>query len=273
MKNLLVRAASGVIYVGVIILTIFYGGDYGFPALCCLMAAVASTEFFRMTDAGGGMDTTMFYDIMAVLALTLLPLINNLMGVNALIAAVIALFTLRLVMQLYKHDHSPAQRVALSLMSYAYIGITLGTATILYLLYGPALVFTMFAMIWLNDTGAFLVGSAIGRHKLFKRISPNKSWEGFFGGLAFAVATGAVISLYVPFLETGLSLTGMCLLGLTVCIAGTWGDLFESLLKRAAHVKDSGHIMPGHGGILDRIDSLLFVAPATWLFMLVCSYF
>ena len=131
-------------------------------------------------------------------------------------------------------------------------------------------------MIWLNDTGAFCVGSLIGRRRLFERISPKKSWEGFYGGLLFSIIAGIVAGS--PLLadhctaslhNANFTAVSLGILGLLVSIMSTWGDLVESMIKRTLGIKDSGHLLPGHGGILDRIDSLLFVAPATLLFLLI----
>ena len=112
------------------------------------------------------------------------------------------------------------------------------------------LLLAIFVCIWVNDTGAYLAGSTLGKHKLFPSVSPKKSWEGFFGGLvASAVAAGLLLGWEQAYY------------GVLISIIATWGDLFESMIKRSVGVKDSGSILPGHGGILDRIDSLLFVLP------------
>ena len=144
--------------------------------------------------------------------------------------------------------------------------------------HAPWLVLMMFVMIWLNDTGAYCVGSLFGRHRLCERLSPKKSWEGFWGGMAFCIIAGAVCC----FINNGwsmasegcaISLVKWVGLGMLVSLMSTWGDLFESLIKRSLGVKDSGHLIPGHGGILDRIDSLLLVAPATFVYGLLTSLF
>ena len=132
---------------------------------------------------------------------------------------------------------------------------------------GKHLLLAMFIMIWLNDTGAFCVGSLIGKHKLIPRVSPKKSWEGFIGGMVFAIASGFVFKFGFPQYFESISLSGLCGLGAVVGAFATWGDLVESLIKRTLGVKDSGNILPGHGGILDRIDSLLLVVPASVLYL------
>ncbi len=140
--------------------------------------------------------------------------------------------------------------------------------------HGRWILLGMFILIWVNDTGAFVIGSMMGSKKLFERLSPKKSWEGFIGGLVFAVigewSTIIIVHVHLP--ET-VSVVEMGIYGALVSIASTWGDLFESMLKRAAGVKDSGSLLPGHGGVLDRIDSLLLVLPVTFVFMSVAIAF
>ena len=134
--------------------------------------------------------------------------------------------------------------------------------------YNPKIIIGIFILIWANDTFAFVVGKSIGKHKLFERISPKKTIEGFVGGLIFAIIFSVLIAKYFIFepifLWIGISLM--------VSIFGTIGDLVESKFKRLAGVKDSGKIMPGHGGILDRLDSIIFVAPFVFLLYQILNY-
>ena len=138
-----------------------------------------------------------------------------------------------------------------------------------YNLSNHVFVLAVFVLIWLNDTGAFCVGSLFGRHRLFERISPKKSWEGFFGGLIFCLVAAAILKTCFGEYFPGMGMLLMLGLGAVVSVFGTWGDLVESLIKRTLGVKDSGHVLPGHGGILDRIDSLLLVIPAVLAYMLM----
>ena len=119
----------------------------------------------------------------------------------------------------------------------------------------------------MNDTGAFCVGSLIGRHRLFERISPKKSWEGFWGGLFFTIVAAVIIDTYFPAYFSEFDVIRWVGMAIVVSAFSTWGDLAESMVKRTAGVKDSGHLLPGHGGILDRIDSLLFVVPAVLIYI------
>lgn len=141
--------------------------------------------------------------------------------------------------------------------------------------YNPKIIIGLFILIWTNDTFAYLVGKSIGKHKLLERISPKKTIEGFIGGVVFSVFTGFLISkLYIKASPSfsGKSILIWTSIALIVGIFGTIGDLIESKFKRIAGIKDSGKIMPGHGGILDRLDSVIFVAPIVYLFYQLLPY-
>ena len=134
--------------------------------------------------------------------------------------------------------------------------------------YNPKIIISIFILIWANDTFAFIVGKSIGKHKLFERVSPKKTIEGFIGGIVFAVIASYFISHYY----IGGAQKIWIVIALIVGVFGTIGDLIESKFKRIAGVKDSGNIMPGHGGVLDRLDSIIFVAPIIYLFYQILYY-
>jgi phosphatidate cytidylyltransferase len=144
----------------------------------------------------------------------------------------------------------------------AFAGINKGIFTYEYVL-------SMFIIIWVNDTAAYLLGSKFGKRKLFERISPKKTWEGTIGGAVFSLITAFIISIYFK----GLNLHEWMIFAGIVVVFGVYGDLVESWLKRRAGIKDSGTIMPGHGGLLDRFDSTLFAAPAIFLYLKIIEYF
>ena len=141
--------------------------------------------------------------------------------------------------------------------------------------YNPKIIIGLFILIWTNDTFAYIVGKSIGKHKLFEKISPKKTIEGFIGGITFAIVAGYLISRF--YIKASLQFSNKSILIWTIIavivgVMGTIGDLIESKFKRIAGVKDSGKIMPGHGGILDRLDSVIFVAPFVFLFYKILSY-
>lgn len=279
----MLRAITGTVYVALIVCSIIFGGAWGFPALCCLFALLATIEFSHLCSTGGRAPSAIVIaDIIGALLLTASPAIilhaaaSSSASAFAVGALMLALFTAcllaRLTMQLYIRSVSPLTSWTASLGGQLYIAFPLALASLVYLISGPAIVLTMFIMIWLNDTGAYLVGSRIGRRRLFERISPKKSWEGFFGGMAFCIIAAVIIKWCMGSYAPGMSVWALCVYAVLACVFATWGDLVESLVKRTLGAKDSGRMMPGHGGILDRIDSLLFVAPLTLCFIVILMY-
>jgi phosphatidate cytidylyltransferase len=182
-----------------------------------------------------------------------------------------------MIAELYRKQEKPFDSIAHTLFSVLYSGIPLslfpfsafsssGLETLLPHNLGnfsPGIIIGFFLLIWANDTGAYLVGVTIGRHKLFERISPKKSWEGFIGGIVLAVAAGWFLAGWLGVVDR----FRWVIIALIVSVAGTYGDLIESMLKRNTGVKDSGTIMPGHGGFLDRFDSAIFSFPFVYLFI------
>jgi len=133
------------------------------------------------------------------------------------------------------------------------------------IVFSPGVLIGFFLLLWTNDTGAYLVGSSLGRHRLFERISPKKSWEGFFGGLILTLLVARLFSGWLGVADT----MGWMIIALIISVAGTLGDLLESMLKRSLGLKDSGTIMPGHGGFLDRFDSVVVAFPLVYLYLAI----
>ncbi len=271
MNNLTVRALSGAVYIAAVVGSIFAGTQVFF-LLLSVFGVLAVLEFERLTvkrPRSLGALLCMLLDVVAVTVAVWAPYLS--FSGSVLLFAAPAYLLLRGVFALYDLREHPFRNAAWSVMAMFYLALPLASLGVVYVdsESAPMLVLAAFVMIWLNDTGAYCVGSTLGRHKMFPRLSPKKSWEGFFGGLVFCVGAGAAAATW--FNVTGWSMAAWLGLGVVVCLFSTWGDLFESLLKRNVGVKDSGNIIPGHGGILDRIDSLLFVAPALLLFVLALS--
>ncbi|WP_300132187.1 phosphatidate cytidylyltransferase [Duncaniella sp.] len=278
MKNLILRAITGAIYVVLICFSVLSGG-LSYIVFFALITLVALQEFYNLCNSSNGGEniTTLVIDVAGGLVLCIGLGCVNLKLLSPFTTAVLGgtFFTVyllylivRLVVQLYSNENSPLTNLAYSYMGQMYVALPLGIMSMFYTFPdGKFLLLAMFVMIWLNDTGAFCVGSLIGKHKLFPRISPKKSWEGFIGGVVFSIASAFVFKFGFPQYFESISLLGLCGLGAVVGAFATWGDLAESLIKRTLGVKDSGNILPGHGGILDRIDSLLLVVPASVLYL------
>lgn len=274
---MIVRAISGAVYVALIVISILLG-QWTFTAMSILLAIGGMTEFYRLGNGKDGEHgLTLCTDIAGGILLVLgLSSAATHTGVETPTPAIVFLIPYliyllaRPVMQLYTKEKSPLANIACSYMGQMYIAFPLGLMSYIYNVYGtPHLMLALFIMIWANDTGAYLVGRALGRHRLFERISPKKSWEGFWGGMAFTIGGAMVMKYIFPAFFPTLTPLQMAGLAVTVTVFATWGDLVESLIKRTLHVKDSGTIMPGHGGVLDRIDSLLLVSPAALVYLLL----
>lgn len=267
LKKLLVRASSGLIYVAVIVGTILWGYT-GLMILGILFGVLATIEFEKLC---GNLEK----ENVAIILLDLAGVLSLVLSFNPLLPFFsllvwIGIIMIRLIVELYLHRENPLFSMASSFFIQLYIGVPLALmgATAFFTL--PKVILLVFIFLWINDTGAYLVGSFIGRHKLFERISPKKSWEGFFGGLAFnLIAATAFCYCSSTFMGLHGSIVQWLVLALVVTVFGTWGDLIESLIKRYLHVKDSGNLIPGHGGILDRIDSFLLAMPAVFLYFVI----
>ncbi len=183
-----------------------------------------------------------------------------------------------MVAELYLKNEDPIHDWAYTMMAQLYIALPFSLLNTLafhstpqgFVTYDAVLPLSVFVFLWMNDTGAYLCGSLLGKHKLFPRISPGKSWEGSIGGGILVMAV-AVLVWYLTdqyqLNQLGLTAIEWAGLGLTVVIFGTWGDLVESLFKRTLGIKDSGNILPGHGGMLDRFDSSLLAIPAAVVYL------
>ena len=269
LKKIAIRALSGLVYC-LIIIGCIISGDKGVTILASLLTIWGCLEFTHIT---GGLTRrnipAAILDIVACLSLSIslcigLPLEN-------ILTNWLAIIMLRLIVEIYLKSDHPLRHTAHSLMSQIYIGVPMAVMVYIAMNYSHYILLTIFVLMWLNDTGAYLVGCSIGRHKLIERVSPKKTWEGFFGGLIFSMAVSLLIFYFIKPFEgmehIDMSLIFWLSIGAIVSIIGTWGDLIESMIKRDLQIKDSGNLIPGHGGILDRIDSILFVLPAILLFL------
>lgn len=276
-KNLTVRTISGLIYAGLLIGAIVLG-QIAMAIVASLLAVGASYELGRPTvgrNNPGSWWVTWILD-----AVTLIFLIFSFIAIHDsrfIVCTVIfvLLVFIRFLIQIFLDQHNPLQSIALFTFQQVYVGLPLGLLVAsIGVVPSPWIIVCAVAMIWISDTGAYFVGSLFGRHRLFERLSPKKSWEGFLGGLAFNIGA-AFIFFYCFHLNQGLfisNVSGWIFIGICVTAFATLGDLFESMLKRSLDIKDFGHIIPGHGGVLDRIDSLLCVVPCVILSVALASW-
>lgn len=183
-----------------------------------------------------------------------------------------------MVSELFLMEKNPVHDWAYTMLSQMYIALPFSTINVLAFqntpdgaAYNYLLPLSVFIFLWVNDTGAYCTGSLFGRHKLFPRVSPGKSWEGCIGGAVFVIIAAIIIGLLSGSDGTPVSIGVWIGLGLVVVVFGTLGDLVESLFKRTLGVKDSGNILPGHGGMLDRFDSSLMAIPASVVYFYTLS--
>ena len=251
-------------------------GGWWWYAVTGIFAVIAMTEFQRMTAVRTRTATPLWGSALDMASALLLcgvaPIIEHWSDALPALAVVLGLCLLvRMTLALAQHQGDAVGTMAQGVFSVLYVGIPMGLLNVTMLLcpFAVNALLWMFILIWLNDTGAFCVGSLFGRHRLCERLSPKKSWEGFWGGMAFCIAAAMIFGAMLY----GLNVWVCGAYGALVSVFATWGDLFESLLKRSASLKDSGNIIPGHGGVLDRFDSLLFTAPVIYYALLFISIF
>ncbi len=270
MKNLLLRSLSGLIFVLIVAGGILYG-PFTFLLVFGLVISLSLWEFYSLVEDGISISIRKPLSCLAGIYLfaAAFAYSSKLIGF-VVFAPYLFYFIYSFISELYLKEENPINNWAYSFFGQIYIALSITTLNFIAFrddgqilaTYSPILIIALFAFIWINDTGAYLVGMTFGKRRLFERISPKKSWEGFFGGMIFAVASSFLFAYYVPEISR---LHWICLSLITVIFA-TWGDLTESLIKRTLGVKDSGSMIPGHGGILDRFDSVFLAAPAVFLF-------
>ena len=256
-SNFLQRAITGVLFVVVLVGCILYS-PLSFGILFTIIGALSVHEFGHLINQSSEVQIN--------------KTITALGGAYLFLALLLYL----MITELYLKKKNPIGNWAFSMLSQLYVALPFALLNVLAfqynptessVTYNPILPLSIFVFIWLSDTGAYCVGSLIGKHRLFERISPKKSWEGSIGGGVFSIASSFVFAHYFPFMPVW-QWAGLALI---VVIFGTWGDLTESLMKRQLGIKDSGHILPGHGGMLDRFDSALLAIPAAVVYLYVLT--
>ena len=281
-NNFIQRAITGIIFVGVLIGCIL-GGPISFTLLFALITALTIHEFgviiSKQPDVEINKPICMLAGVFLFFGFAYLGVMP---GQTEILIPYLFLIIYLLVSELYLKKKNPLNNWAYAMMSQIYIALSFAMLNVLayhsignegelsnyQVQYNPILPLSIFIFTWINDTGAYCTGMLFGKHRLFERISPKKSWEGSIGGGVFSIIAAIVVAHYFPFMPISIWIG----LALTVVIFGTLGDLTESLLKRTIGIKDSGNILPGHGGMLDRFDSTLMAVPAAVVYLYIISF-
>ena len=278
MNNLIRRTITGA-FIVIFVLAGFWFHPISFFIVGAVMLAGTQKEYYTMVRSNGarpqvitGIITGFLVYFMSTLAaMKVIPRESYLV--------LIPIMAIIMVVELYRKTDKPFDSLAHTFFSILYTAVPFSMFpyaafsrtglqpmfTFQNWEFSPGIVIGFFVLLWANDTGAYLVGSAIGKHWLMERISPKKSWEGFFGGMLLTLIVARLLSDSLGV----VNLNGWMIVAVIVTVAGTFGDLIESMLKRSVGFKDSGTIMPGHGGFLDRFDSVVIAFPLVYLYIAV----
>lgn len=273
MKKLITRAITGIFFVAIILGAIIYK-SYSFMALFTLITFLSLFEFYRLIRGKERIIVNIFDSLGGALLFIVLfsSMGGNLLGSPAKAFSLYFVYMLILFISRIYSKREIVKEWGYSILGQVYIALPLGLLNAIVFqpdftgtpIYSPVMLLAFFIFIWANDTGAYLVGVSIGKHKLFPRISPKKSWEGFWGGVIISLIVAFLFGHYYSKLFNYAEWMG---LALTISVFATWGDLCESIIKRQFAIKDSGGIFPGHGGMLDRFDSTFIAAPAAMIYL------
>ncbi len=273
MSNLIKRILTGILFLTIIIGAILWS-SWAFSFIFLLITVLGLWEFFTLLKndnvlinkpfvvaMGGGI-----FILNAMVAMNLVP--------ATFLFLIFPLITLIFIFELYQKNEKPFTNIAYSIFGLFYLVVPFSLLNYFPLISGSPqydyrIILGYFLIIWMYDTAAYVFGVSFGKHRLFERISPKKSWEGFVGGAICSFGFAYLLSI----LFTNISLINWIVITMIVIVFGTYGDLVESLFKRSINCKDSGKLLPGHGGILDRFDTVLLTAPIVFTYFVLVNYF
>lgn len=282
MKNFIIRTITAVFFVAAIV-TCFLRPE-AMILLFGLVTGMTIWEFTRLVNDREGVTVNQLIATVAgvYFFLAMAGFCSGMTSPSVFLPYLVTLIYL-MVSELYLKQEDPVHDWAYTMMSQLYIALPFSMLNVLAFQsdangvhYVWTLPLSVFVFLWINDTGAYLCGSLLGKHKLFPRISPGKSWEGSIGGGILVMIVAVLVWYLLEQYEQnalGLNALEWAGLGLVIVIFGTWGDLVESLFKRTLGIKDSGNILPGHGGMLDRFDSSLMAIPAAVVYLYTLTAF
>lgn len=270
---MLTRAITGAVFVAVLI-TSTYFSPFSLFGLYLFFVMIGSWEYlnilYKNSKTTPNRILGVFNAAITFIAFSAEPLLS-LTSTPFLAVLLVGIFAVPLL-ELYSKNNDPFSNITHTLFPTLYVAVPFGLLVLANSytskdIFQSELILGFYFILWSNDTGAYLAGKAFGKHKLFERISPNKTWEGSIGGALLAIS----IAILTGYFFTNLPLWQWAVIGLIISVFGSMGDLAESLFKRSMSVKDSGNIMPGHGGILDRFDGLLIASPFVFAFLLLVN--
>lgn len=263
------RTLSGIIYLIIIIGSLFLG-KYTFGVIFLVMGILALSEYYHLQGIPFFGKVALPGLVTGAVAFILSFLVASYLAPPQALAILVLFPVLFLVFSLYAVKSNYTNNLPVIITGLIYVMVPLSLMNFLafplfnHHVYTHRLVLGILILVWVNDTAAYVTGSIFGRHRLFERVSPKKSWEGFVGGMLFTLAAAWWMHMLMGIADREHWLV----LAAIVSVFGVYGDLAESLIKRNAGRKDSGSLIPGHGGVLDRVDSLLFVVPVSFLYLL-----
>lgn len=265
MNNFVKRTLSGFLFITLIISSILLS-RFTFASVFAIISGWIVYEFHKISNV---QPTVNINPLVGLFGAVLLFCCSFLYASGIKLCPVYTIYGLYVVVilisELYRQKANPINNWAYFILGQVLIALPFALLNFILFIdkWQPLLLLAVFVTIWVNDTGAYVIGVTFGKHRLFERISPKKSWEGFIGGALAALLSGYVFSLLIP----QISLINWFIFSEIVVVFGTFGDLIESLIKRTIGVKDSGNVLPGHGGLLDRFDSMLLAAPVVYLYL------
>lgn len=264
MSNLITRGITGALFVAVLLGAFYYSIITTF-ILSGIVVLLGLLEFYNLFNANNHATPCKLTGVIGGIGLFLLLTYPIVFHQIAIVFGIIPLVALTFIVEIYRNKPTPITNIAVLLFGWLYLAIPF-----FFVVWmrthpdGAQLLMGLFILVWTNDTFAYLSGRFLGKHKLFERISPNKTWEGTVGGIVFAVFGGFLFAYF-----TSHNYEFWIIAAIIIAIASIYGDLFQSMMKRSVGVKDSGNLLPGHGGILDRFDAVIYAIPFFFVWLVL----
>jgi len=268
LKIFIKRTITALGFATIFLVPIFIG-HFSFGLLFLLISLLGLNEFYKLSEKAGASPQKLSGMILNVVIFKCCYFFARESIVSKYFLFIIPLIILIYIFELYRNKQNPFLNISYTFLAIIYISVPIALLNyFVYLpdnpdVYNPHILLGFIFILWIFDSGAYIIGSLLGKHKLFERISPKKTWEGTLGGLIIACTAGFFMTGIFPELDRSKWL----IIAIITVIAGSFGDLAESLFKRKLGIKDSGNLLPGHGGILDRFDSILFASPVVFAYL------